>query len=285
MDPFHTEGAGSLGSILYGIFSDWAPLAPLTFSSILLFILFPLFSRDKQNAFVLLATLLLPIIGLYSFCKVFNVTHFITSRYFITLFPFFIITLFLSLLAIEVKFEKLKRFLGLRLLFMILFIASNSMILPLYYRSEKQDLRGLVAYLKNHLREGDRIVDHDMAYVPGILHYFGVYPEGRHYSVRLHRLSASDYELRMPFTYQGKPYMILSSPHCCTRYLEYGNRLWIVSGQRGAKELKANPPFVLVGLFDGSFLNLNRFPTDASLYLFCWDPSSPDQKGLDMQIE
>ncbi len=40
----------------------------------------------------------------------------------------------------------------LKLLFVILFIASNLVILPLYYRSEKQDFRGLVTYLKGQLR-------------------------------------------------------------------------------------------------------------------------------------
>ena len=285
MDPFHTEGSGSLASILSGTFSDWAPSAPLTLSCVLLFILFPLFSRDRKNAFVLLATLFFPIIGLYCFCRLFNVTHFVTSRYFITFLPFFFITLFLSLSAIEAYFQKLKRLLRPTLLFLILFLASNLIILPLYYHYQKQDLRGLVAFLKTNLREGDTIVDHDMAYVPGILHYFGIYPEGRHYSVLLHRISATEYELQTPFTYQGKRFVIFSSPQCCSRYLEYGNRLWIVSGKRGAKELGANPLFVLLGFFDGSFLNFDRFPTDASLYLFCWDPSSPGQKGLDIQFQ
>jgi len=32
-------------------------------------------------------------------------------------------------------------------------------------------------------------------------------------------------------------------------------------------------------------LNLNRFPTDASVYLFLWDPSAPNEKGIDLPIE
>ena len=70
------------------------------------------------------------------------------------------------------------------ILFIVLFIVSNLVILPLYYRSEKQDLRGMVAYLKEHLREGDNIFVHTTGYMPGILHYFGIDPEGRHHVIR-----------------------------------------------------------------------------------------------------
>jgi hypothetical protein len=49
--------------------------------------------------------------------------------------------------------------------------------------------------------------------------------------------------------------------------------------------LKENSPSVLKGYFDGSFLNFNKFPTDASIYLFLWDPKSPEEKGIDMPIE
>jgi len=41
----------------------------------------------------------------------------------------------------------------------------------------------------------------------------------------------------------------------------------------------------LKGYFDGSFLNLNRFPTDASMYLFLWDPKSPEERGIELPIE
>jgi hypothetical protein len=44
-------------------------------------------------------------------------------------------------------------------------------------------------------------------------------------------------------------------------------------------------PAVLKGFFDGSFANFDRFPRDASIYLFLWDPKSPKEKGIDMPIE
>jgi len=172
----------------------------------------------------------------------------------------------------------------LKLLFVILFVASNLVILPLYYRSEKEDFRGLVTYLKSQLGEGDKLFDIDMAYTPGILHYFGVYPEGRHYSIPFYKTSEKEIELRMPFTYQNRKYTIYSSKTCCGQYIGDGSRLWIVAGNRTAKRLK-DSPCVLKGYFDGSFLNFNRFPTDASIYLFLWDPKSSGEKGIDMLIE
>jgi hypothetical protein len=52
-----------------------------------------------------------------------------------------------------------------------------------------------------------------------------------------------------------------------------------------AKKMKGNSPAVFKAYFDGSFLNFNRFPTEASLYLFLWDPSSPNERGIDLPIE
>ena len=66
----------------------------------------------------------------------------------------------------------------LKLLFLILLIASNLVILPLYYRSEKQDYRGLVTYLKGQLQNGDKIIVGNPLYISVMLHYFGIYPEG-----------------------------------------------------------------------------------------------------------
>ena len=125
MDPFHTENPGSFWYITYGVLHDWVPHAPLIIASVILLILFPFFSRYKMNALMLLAVFVLPIAGLYLFCKLLNITHFVTSRYFINFLPLFFITLYLSLDAMEVRFERLRRFLRLRLLFVILFIASN----------------------------------------------------------------------------------------------------------------------------------------------------------------
>src|SRR4030042_6369754 len=176
MDPFHTESPGSFFYILYGILHDWVPHAPLLIVSVLLLILFPLFSKEKRTALILLTVFFLPIAGLYFFCKLLHVTHFVTSRYFINFLPPFLITLYLSLESMEMKWESIRRFLRPKLLFLILFIASNLIILPYYYRSEKQDLRGLVTYLKKHLREGDNIFVETPSYMPGILHYLGIHP-------------------------------------------------------------------------------------------------------------
>jgi hypothetical protein len=49
--------------------------------------------------------------------------------------------------------------------------------------------------------------------------------------------------------------------------------------------MKGTTPAVLKGYFDGSFLNHDRFPADGSLYLFLWDPRSPNEKGIDLPIE
>jgi hypothetical protein len=173
----------------------------------------------------------------------------------------------------------------LRLLFVILFIASNLVILPLYYRAEKEDFRGLVNYLKGQLRVGDKLFDSEMAFTPGILHYFGVYPEKRHYEIPYLKTSENEIEFRKSFVYKNKTYTIYSSKTCCTQYLADRGRIWIIGGKRTAGKIHGNSPCVLKGYFDGSFLNFNRFPTDASIYLFVLDPLSPDEKGIDMLIE
>jgi hypothetical protein len=159
MDPLTIQDIGSFSAMIQGILNDWVPHLPLTTISAILLILFPFFSRNRSNALILLGVFILPVGGLYLYCKLLNVTQFITSRYFINFFPLFLITIFLSLDAIEDKFGTLKRFLRFKILFVILFIASNLVILPFYYPFEKQDLRGLVNYLKAHLREGDKIFD------------------------------------------------------------------------------------------------------------------------------
>jgi hypothetical protein len=284
MDPLHTESPGSFGYVLYGVLHDWVPHAPLMIVSVILLILFPIFSKFRKNVLILLAVFALPIGGLYLFCKLLNVTHFVTSRYFINFLPLFFITLYLSLESIEFKFERLKRFLRLRFLFVILFIASSLVILPLYYRSEKQDLKGLVSYLKGNLRDGDKIFSADLAYFPGILHYFGAYPESRHQLVPFWK-NAGEIEHGKSFLYRNRKFIIYHSKICCTQYVVDGSRVWIIVGKSNAKKLKASTPSVFRGYFDGSFLNYNRFPTDASMYLFLWDPRSPQEKGIDMPIE
>jgi len=285
MAPFHTESPGSFGYILYGVLHDWVPHTPLMIASTILFILFPVFSRYKMNALILLAAFVFPIWGLYQFCKLLNITHFVTSRYFINFLPLFLVALYLSLNAVEMKLGRLKRFLRLGPLFFILFIVSNLVILPLYYRTEKQDIRGLVTYLKGQLREGDKIFAGTTGYIPVILHYFGIHPRGRHHIAIYQKDSNGRVEYIDLFTYRNKTFTIHSSKACCTQYVADGSRLWIVVGKWTAKKIREESPCVLKGYFDGSFLNFDRFPTDASMYLFLWDPLSPEEKGIDMPIE
>jgi len=285
MDPFHTEDPGPLWQIMYGIFHDWVPHLPLMVTSIILLILFPFLSKNKRNFLVLLTVFVLPIVGLYLFCKLLNVTHFITSRYFITFLPIFFIMIYLSLNAIEVRFDRVKKFIRLQPLFLFLCIASSLIILPFYYRSEKEDLRGLVAFLKNHLKEGDKVFVETTSDMPGILHYFGIHPEGRHYSAKMFGEPAKIITVQRSFTYQNKNYTLYHSKTCCTQYVGNGSRLWIVVRKWTAKKIRKTSPSILKGYFDGSFLNFGRFPDDASIYLFLWDPQSPGERGIDMPID
>jgi hypothetical protein len=285
MHPFHIEGTGSFLTILYLILYDWAPHAPLMISSIILLVLFPFFPKNKKNASILLALSILPVGGLYLFCKILNITHFVSSRYFINFLPSFLIALYLSLHSIEAKFEKLTKLLRLKFLFVALFIASNLSILPLYYRSEKQDLKGLVDYLKVHLREGDRIFDGEMGYMPGILHYFGAYPKTRHHIFSFRKDKEKGLNVEIPFIYKDKIYTLNWSSICCDQYVANGGRLWIVVGENTAKKFVKDNSFVFKGYFDGSFLNFKKFPSDASIYLFLDDPRSPEEKGIDWPME
>jgi len=285
MDPRHTEDPGSLWSIIYWILHDWVPHAPLMISSFILLILFPVWPQLRRNALVLLTFIFLPVAGVYLFSHLLNIRHFISSRYFINLMPLFFIAIYFSIHNVELKFERLKRVMRLSSLFVVLFITSNFAILPFYYHSQKQDLKGLVLYLKAHLRPGDKLFDGDRIYTPGILHYFGIYPEGRHYVVSFTKDAEKGIEYKKSFTYRNQIFTIYYSNSCCAQYVEDGSRLWIISGKEGAKKLKEDRLFVLKGYFDGSFLNFNRFPADASTYLFLLDPLSPDQKGIDVHIE
>jgi hypothetical protein len=275
----------SFWGILYGVFQDWMPYAPLIVTSIVLFIFFPFFSKNRRNALVLLSVFILPIAGLYLYCRFLNITHFVTSRYFISFLPLFFITIYLSLDSIEARSETLKKYLRLKILFLILVIVSNLVILPLYYRSEKQDYRGLVSYLKGHLQEGDKVIVGNELYISVMLHYFGVYPEGRHSIIPAWKVSENEFEHRMPLIYKGVKFTILYSKSHWFKYLADGSRLWIVADKTNAKTILEKMPCPLKGYFDGSFLNMSRFPTDASLYLFLWDPKSPNEKGMDMLIE
>jgi len=275
----------SFWSILYGVFQDWVPYAPLIVTSMVVFIFFPFFSKNRRNALVLLSAFILPVVGLYSYCRVLDITHFVSSRYFIGFLPLFFITIFLSLDAIEARFEILKKYLRLKILFLILTVVSNLVILPPYYRSEKQDYRGLVSYLKGHLQEGDKIIVGNALYISVMLHYFGVYPEGRHSIIPTWKVSEKEFEHRVTLIYRDIKFTILYSRSLWFRYLADGSRLWIVADKTNAKTILEKIPCPLKGYFDGSFLNMTRFPTDASVYLSLWDPKSPNEKGIDVPID
>ena len=285
MDPTHTEDPGSLWSLLGGVLHDWTPFAPLMAASIGLLIFFLVFANHRKNSIVLTVTFISPVTGLFLYCKWLHVTHFITSRYFVTFLPLFFVSLFLSLLAIEGRFERIRRYFRPRFLFLFLFIASNLVILPLYYRSQKQDNRGLVVYLKKHLQEGDKIFTERESYFPGILHYFGIHPKDRHHVAEFWKDSEDKMVYKISFLFENKNITIFTSKTCCSQYVNDGSRVWIVARRWAAQYIQKNSPAVLRGYFDGSFLNFNKFPTDATMYLFLWDPKSPGEKGIEMSIE
>jgi len=280
MDLFYMEGTGSFWSLLHGIFHDWVPHAPLMIASGLFLVLFPFLAKNRRNAVVLLGAFLLPLGSLYFFCKFLHINHFISSRYFISFLPLFFIALYLSLEALESRSEKLKRIVRLKLLFAILLILSNLIFLPIYYRSEKQDIRGLVTYLKGQLRDGDRIFLEYDPLTSAILHYFGAYPKYRHHLYTAERVSENEFELQTPFVFNNRRFVIYHYKTCCAQYVSDGNRLWIIVGKSTAKKFQTGSPSVLKGYFDGSFLTVDRFPVDGSLYLFLWDPNSPEEKGI-----
>jgi hypothetical protein len=201
--------------------------------------------------------------------------------------PLFLIALYLSIEAIERKFTFFKKYVRFHWLFLFLFIASNVVILPLYYRSEKQDFRGVARYLQQQIRNGDIIYLGGTFFFPGILHYFGIFPEGRHYELRTYQNPQMEIEFVMtPLSYRNVTIPVYYSKRCCSQYVVDGSRLWIVVGRNQASQkIMRDSPAVLKGFFDGSFVNFDRFPRDASIYLFLWDPQSPGEKGIDMPIE
>jgi hypothetical protein len=159
------------------------------------------------------------------------------------------------------------------------------LVLPFFYRSEKQDFRGLATYLKTNLRNGDRVAVGTELYIPGILHYLGVYPKGRLYLLPSRRISEKETESQISLAMADKVFTIFYSKAEWVRCITEGRRLWAAVNKITGERLKEDPSYVLKGYFDGSFLNLNRFPTDASIYLFLRDPASPHEKGIDMSIE
>ena len=286
MDPLHLESPGSFGYILYGVLHDWVLHTPLIIASVLLLIVFPILSKFRRNAFILLATIVFPIVGVYIFCKLSDFSHFVTSRYFINSMSLFFITLFLSLDALEVKFQTFRKFFRMKFLFIILFIASNLIILPIYYRSEKQDFRGLANYLMGHIRAGDKVIVSPKLYIRGLLYYFGIdLSESRDYLLSQRRVSENETEYSISLFYKGNKFTISHSKTYWNRYIAEGNRVWLVVDNETAKEIKKVYPFAMKGYFDGSVLNLVRFPTDVSMYLLLLNPEAPGEKGINMPID
>jgi hypothetical protein len=286
VDTFFIEEFGSLRNILLGIFSDWAPFTPVTAITIALLILFPVLSSNRKNALILLGSVFLPIGGLFLFSRMFHIQHFFSSKYIINFLPLFFISIFLSLAALGMKWKNPNGILRLQFLFLTLFIASNLVLLPLYYRNERQDFRGLVSYLEENLRNGDNVFVKSIAYIPGMLHYFRIYPESRYYRYPVWlENSGKEIVARVSITGKEKKFAIHYSSSGYDRYLADGSRLWIVVGKQAAKELRGKHPFLFKGVFDGSVSHFRRFPEDASMYLFLWDPESPEEGGLDILIE
>jgi uncharacterized membrane protein len=236
MDPFHTEDPGSPWMILSGIVHDWAASLPLSIVSVVLLILFPFLSPNKRNALIILAVFYFPTVGLFLFCRLLGLTHFVASRYFINFLPLFLILLYASLDALQARFPRLSRSFRPLPLFLVLFIASNLMLLPLYYRSEKMDFRG-------HLQEGDKIFVMTTSLMPGILHYLGGLPAaGRRHTVDPILESGKIVGYQIPFYSQGKLATLLYSKTCCNQHVASGNRLWIVVFKWKGKEMKVLSP-------------------------------------------
>ena len=174
----------------------------------------------------------------------------------------------------------------MKFLFIILLIASNLVILPIYYRSEKQDFRGLVNYFTGHIRGGDKIIVTPRLFIRGLLYYFGIdSSENRDYLLSQRRVSEDETEYSIVLFYKGNKFTISHSRTYWNRYIANGERVWLVVDNKTAKEIKKVYPFALKGYFDGSVLNLVRFPTDASMYLLLWDPGAPGEKGIKMPID
>jgi hypothetical protein len=93
-----------------------------------------------------------------------------------------------------------------------------------------------------------------------------------------------EFEFKVSLVSENRRFTIYHSNVPYAEYVADGNRLWIVVGKGAdADEIKKNFPCVLKGYFDGSFAMFRRFPSDASMYLFLWDPQSPEKERLKSQ--
>ena len=120
MDPLTVQEIGPFSSLFSAVLNDWASSSVLAIVSAALLILFPFVANKKRNSFILLALFIVPIGGVYAYCRLFHVTQFITSRYFINFLPLFFITLFMSVDALEARWKPSRRILNPRLLFLLL---------------------------------------------------------------------------------------------------------------------------------------------------------------------
>ncbi len=286
MDPYQEELIHSFSEVLYWMLHDWTIHLPLMILSALFLALLPKWSKYKRNGLIFLGMIFLPLTTIYWVCYLLKINHFFSSRYFINFLPIFLISIYLSILSLESRVERLKRFVRPNLFFLVFFIMSNLAILPFYYQSEKMNLRGLANYLKGELKEGDVLFDSvkSMGLMPGILHYFGTYPDGRQYVYMISTFANNELEFSKSFTYQNKEFSIYHSSSCCNRYIQHQNRVWLLTDKPNALKLKDIPGLVPKGFFDGSYMNDYRFPFDASIYLFLLDPKSPNQKGIDLPV-
>ena len=158
-------------------------------------------------------------------------------------------------------------------------------MLPLYYQGEKQDFRGLAKYLNGQLRDGDKVAVGTFTYLPGILHYLGVEPNGRHYNIPFSWIEpGKEFEFKVSLKSDERSLNIYHSNIPYARYVADGSRLWIIIGKGPfVEEIQKIPACVWKGYFDGSMAMFRRFPSDASMYLFLWDPRSTE-KGIPMPL-
>ncbi len=119
----------------------------------------------------------------------------------------------------------------------------------------------------------------------GILFYFGITPVSRHYTARIVKQGDKLVGLKRSFYYNRNEYIIYYSNTCCEQYIADGSRLWIVVGKSGRVEVEKNLSCKRMGYFDGSFLNYNKFPANASMYLFLCDPSPSNQNRKDILFD
>jgi hypothetical protein len=277
--PYSERMNESFLNIIYGILHDWVPNLPLMVISTSLIILFPFITKHRRSALVLLLVLILPMGGLYAICNLTDFNHFVSSKYFICFLPLLFISLLLALDTVEMKFENFSNRIRFKTLFIIFFISSNLIIFPFYYRFEKQDFRGLANFLKGHVQDGDKISLQGEVYLYGLLHYLGIDPpKGREYLLHHRTNSENVIEYYSILVLNDKKFTISYSNNFWKQTIADDLRTWFIVDKANAEALQKKYHLSKGGYFDGSFMNLNKFPTDGSIYLFLLDPNSPSKE-------